>query len=359
MKILKNISFLILPILYLFSSCTAEQRKNLEPVSSAYGNVNSVVVIADEKTIASMPGDTLLYYLEAAYPILPQPEPLFNVRIYSPVQVLARKERKGLRSYIIVANMGEKESAAAAMVRNDLGEENVRKALETKGYGTKIVKDRWADGQILIYVFGKDEAALLDNVQKSFPGIMKKINEHDARQVMSTAYFKGENSALQKEIRDTMGVKIKLPKDYKKAAFDPELNTFWVRYDVKEYIYNILIHKQSYKDKKQFTRENLIAMRDTIGQLVATDTPNSRMVVNDTDLPLYVEGATVNGNFALEAKGIWEIENDFMGGPFVSYLIHNPNTDELVLVDGFLFGPGKDKREAIQTLENILRTVEF
>jgi len=359
MKSLKNITLLLLPILCFFASCTADQRKGLESKSSAYGNVNSVVVVADELTAGSMAGDTLIYYLEGAYPILPQPEPLFNVRIYSPLQVTSRSERKELRAYVILANMSAEDSAAAAMMERDLGKENIRAALETKGYGTKIVKNRWAKGQVLIYVFGKDEAALLENVQKSFPGILKRLDEHYSNQVMATAYFKGENESLQEEIFDTLGVKIKLPKDYAKAAFDSELNTFWVRYDVKDYIYNILIHKIPYKNKEQFTRENLIAMRDNIGQLVATDAEDSRMIANIKDLPLYVEGATINGNFALEAKGIWEIKNDFMGGPFVSYLIHNPNTDELVLVDGFLFGPGKKKRDAIQTLENILQTVEF
>ena len=348
-----------MPALLLLASCSQEQLNKLEPMPNAYGNVNSVVVVADEAMIESAPGDTLMYFLEAAYPILPQPEPLFNVRVYSPVQVNSRRERKQLRSYIIVADMSAKESAAAAMVKRDLGEENVRRAIETKGYGTKIVKNRWADGQILVYVFGKDETSLLENIQKSFPGILQRINEHDSKQVKATAYFQGENKGLQEEIFDSLGVKIELPKKYQKAAFDRDRNTYWLRFDYKEYIYNVLIHKEAYKDEKQFTRENLIAMRDTIGQLVATETPDSRMVVNYTDLPLYVKGATVNGNFALEAKGIWEIENDFMGGPFVSYLIHNPNSDELVLVDGFLFGPGKKKRDAIQTLENIIKTTSF
>lgn len=359
MKLLQNISFLLVPALLFLASCSQEQLNRLEPMPSAYGNVNSVVVVADEMTIESTPGDTLMYYLQAAYPILPQPEPLFSVRVYSPLQVNSRRERKQLRSYIIIADMSDKESATAAMVNNDLGEENVRNALETKGFGTKIVKNRWADGQILVYVFGKDEDALLENVQKSFPGILQRINEHDSKQIKATAYFQGENKTLQKEILDSLGIKIKLPLKYQKAAFDRERNTYWLRYDYKEYIYNVLIHKEKYTDEKQFTRENLIAMRDTIGQLVATETLDSRMVVNYTDLPLYVKGATVNGNFALEAKGIWEIENDFMGGPFVSYLIHNPNNDELVLVDGFLFGPGKKKRDAIQALENIIKTTSF
>lgn len=358
MDLIKKIIFLS-SIALLAWSCSAEQQKRFEPMPNAYGNVNNIVIIADQTMAESAPGDTLSYYLSAAYPILPQPEPLFDIKIYSPVQVTSQKERRELRTYLVLADLSDQKSAATALVKKDLGEENIRKAVEKNGYATKVIKDRWATGQILIYIFANDKKLLLENVQKSFPGILQRINEHDKTQVMATAYFKGDNRALEKEIYDTLGVRMRLPKDYTKAAFDEERNLFWLRYDQQEYIYNILIHKQPYKSESQFTREGLIAMRDTLGQLVSTSEPDTRMVVNDVDLPLYVKGATINGNFALEAKGIWEIENDFMGGPFVSYLIHNANTDELVMVDAFLFAPGKSKREPIQTLENIIKTTKF
>ncbi len=358
MKLLQYITLFFLFGLGL-ASCTEGQMKSLEPKANAYGNLNNVVVIADEELINSTPGDSLMYYLQAAYPILPAPEPLFDVKVYAPAQVLSSKQRRELRTYVILADMSDKDSPTTQLVNRDLGEENVRGIMETKGYSTKVVKDRWAKGQVLIYVFAKDEATLTENVMRSFPGIVQRINEHDSRQIMTTSFFKGDNRPLEQEILDTMGVKIRLPKDYQKAAYDPGLNTFWVRFDEKEYTYNILLHKVDYRDKEQLTRESFVVMRDSIGQLVATDAENSRMVVNDTDLPLYVKGTTVNGNFALKANGIWEIENDFMGGPFVSYLIHNPNTDEIVLADGFLFAPGKSKREALQVLDNILQTIKF
>ena len=358
MKILQNIVIYLLPLL-LLASCTEGQLKSLEPKANAYGNINNIVVVADETMMNSAPGDSLLYYLQSAYPILPSPEPLFDVKVYSPAQVLQSKQRRELRTYVVLADMSDKDSPATQMVLRDLGEENVRGVLELKGFGTKVVKDRWAQGQLLLYVFAKDKATLTDNVTRSFPGIVQRVNEFDSKQVMTTAFFKGDNRALEQEILDSLGLKIRLPQDYKKAVYDQERNTYWVRFDEKEYTYNILLHKEDYRDKNQLTRENFIAVRDTIGQLVATNEPDSRMVINDEDLPLYVKGTTVNGNFALKANGIWEIENDFMGGPFVSYLIHNPNTDEIVLADGFLFAPGKTKREALQVLENILQTIKF
>jgi len=74
---------------------------------------------------------------------------------------------------------------------------------------------------------------------------------------------------------------------------------------------------------------------------------------------MFVETITLDNYYTLEARGIWEIVNDFMAGPFMSYLIHNPETNELLFVDGFVYAPGETKRDVMQELEVILATVDF
>ena len=59
----------------------------------------------------------------------------------------------------------------------------------------------------------------------------------------------------------------------------------------------------------------------------------------------------------LEAFG--EIEYDYMGGPFLSYLLHNPETNQLLFLDGFVYAPGKKKRNYMLFLEQILKTISF
>jgi hypothetical protein len=51
--------------------------------------------------------------------------------------------------------------------------------------------------------------------------------------------------------------------------------------------------------------------------------------------------------------------NDVMGGPFISYLIQSPDKKSLILATGFIYGPGKKKREWVQQLELILRSARF
>ena len=83
------------------------------------------------------------------------------------------------------------------------------------------------------------------------------------------------------------------------------------------------------------------------------------MRTNDVDLPMLTQYINLDGHYTLEARGIWDIVNDFMGGPFVSYLIHNADTNELLFIDCFVHAPGKKKRDQIQYLEYIIGSIKY
>ncbi|MEL7161115.1 MAG: DUF4837 family protein, partial [Bacteroidota bacterium] len=99
--------------------------------------------------------------------------------------------------------------------------------------------------------------------------------------------------------------------------------------------------------------------RDRVGrEYISSTLANTYMKVNDTDLPLFTSNTELNGAFAIEGRGIWEMENDFQAGPFISYLINDEKGRQLILVDGFVLAPGEKKREFMGEVEQVLRTAE-
>ena len=81
--------------------------------------------------------------------------------------------------------------------------------------------------------------------------------------------------------------------------------------------------------------------------------------MNDVDLPLFVEKKTVNGFYTVQARGIWEMVNDFKGGSFISNLMLDQDKNELIFIDGFLYAPALDKkRNHMQELDLILSSAE-
>jgi hypothetical protein len=101
-------------------------------------------------------------------------------------------------------------------------------------------------------------------------------------------------------------------------------------------------------------------VRDQLGkQYISTSIEGSFMQINDVDLPMYAGEVDLNGNYAWESRGIWEMEGDFMGGAFVSYLILNEAEGELIYADGFVYAPGKSKRDYMMQVEHVLKSIKM
>jgi hypothetical protein len=255
--------------------------------------------------------------------------------------------------------LADESSITSQLIRADLGTEKVEQARKGKGYNTTVGNDKWARGQLLFYISGFGEEKLVENIARNFPSVAKKINEADLEIVKANAYQAGENSDLSAEVKATYDVNFKVPGDFRKAKYDARTQTLWLRRDSRDIIANIIIHKRPYTSKEQLTKNGIKTILNEVGKIVSTPQPNTYMRINDEDLPLFAETITLHNRFTVQAKGIWEIENDFMGGPFVSNLILNSDKGELLLVDGFILAPQEDKRNHMQELEYIISEVAF
>ena len=66
--------------------------------------------------------------------------------------------------------------------------------------------------------------------------------------------------------------------------------------------------------------------------------------------PPFISTFESNGTTSFTIKGLWKMENAFMGGPFISYVFQDTLRDKVVVTEGFLFNPGEDKRNTLQEL---------
>ena len=349
----------------LLTACASDQARPStvstpsEAKVQSHGRVNQVLVIADTALWEGPVGDTFFYYFSAPYILLPQPEPIFDVVQMTPKQLALQPLKKEFRTIIFLADMNDENSATARFIRSDLGPEKLVEIQNGKGYNVTVGQDKWSLKQLLFYVDGFGEDKLMECIAANFPAIGRKINERDEETVKATAFQGGEDSQLEGDVLKKFNLNLKIPKGFKQAKFDGNSNTLWLRSDEREIIANIIVHKLPYKDKSQLTKAGFKKIRDDVSSIVTTQQPNTYMRINDVDLPLFAENKTINNAYSIQAKGIWDMVNDFKGGPFVSNLMLNPKTNELVLVDGFIFAPAKDKRNYMQELELVLATASF
>ncbi len=349
---------LFFAVLFLYSSCFNNgNNSNIKP--KAISKSNDIVVIADKEIWQSEPGDTFRYYFESAYPITPNPEPLFKLRYFTFDQIDAESLRRQLRTYIVLVDLLDKSSKTTKMFLHDLGKERATSMLRSDSFDIVYGHDKWARDQLIIYIAAKGRENLIKAIAQKFNEIADKVHEHDEPQIKIATYFSGHNTDVEANITRILGVKVKIPKDYKKALVDEDKKIVWARRDSKKAITNFVVQKLEYKDTSQFSIENAIKIINKFGVFVTTDTEGSKLVVNNKDLPVLKFHRTINGNYAIEYRGIWEMTKDFMGGSFVAYLVKNKNSNDLIFEFGFVYGPGTDKKEYLQQLMIIANTLEF
>jgi len=346
--------------MFLITSCANEQSSSnyRPPLGGAIGKTSEIVVIADDNVWEGPAGDTLRYYFGSAYLILPQPESIFDLRHLTPAQLENNYLLKELRTYIFLGNFSDEHSETNKIIKKTIGDEKVARATTDPNFHTVVGQNKWARGQLLSFIFANSQDKLAENIKASYPTIAKRINDFDQPQIGNMVYVKGLNQGVQKVIKEKTGADMQIPQEYF-VALDEE-NTIWLRKETSELSSNIFIHKLPYVSQDQFTKEGIKAIRNSLGEkYVRTEIEGAYMKTNDKNLPMFLTTMEINGNYAAELRGIWDLKNDFMGGPFIGYLIHNKSTNELLYLDAFIHAPTTTKRQYMQQVEHILRKTKF
>lgn len=349
---------LLLSIALFSAGCSGDVMENLKSVPYAFGDINMVAVVADADVLDSPILDSIQYYYASAFPILPQPEPVLDLKFLKPSDLDADPLRKQFRTYLFLGDLSDTESATTRLMTELAGAESIQQVSRNPANNLVVGKEKWARDQLLILQFARNREELLQNLKKNASSIIEKVYNHDEYKIDATVYLPKRHAKLEQEVREKIGINMRIPRDYFQAISDGEV--IWLRKETPETSSNLLFRKIPYTNKSQLSREGIKAIRDSIGRkYVSSRIKESYMKINDVDLPMYVTPITLNGQYAIEARGIWEIENDYMGGAFVSYLMLNPKTNELIFMDGFLHAPGEDKRNFIQYMDHILHTAKI
>ncbi len=107
--------------------------------------------------------------------------------------------------------------------------------------------------------------------------------------------------------------------------------------------------------------ERFVAKRDSVLQV---NIPGSRkdqwMCTSrgEDDEPVLWPGMRKIGDeVVLEVRGLWELHNGYMGGPFIALASIDTAANKVVVREGFVFNPQGQKRDLMRQLEGSLRTL--
>ncbi|MEN8185655.1 MAG: DUF4837 family protein [Bacteroidota bacterium] len=214
-------------------------------------------------------------------------------------------------------------------------------------------KDVYASPQVTLTILGKDKEELIRNINDHKEEIINTFKTRDLalyQQKITAKTWKNKNL----ETFNNSGFSLKIPMTYSKVEDDGDF--LWFRYRFTKGQLNILTYTVPLDSDVDFNVENIIKIRDSIGKKhIPGQFENTHMITEPQYEPA-TKMITLDGKDAIETRGLWIVKNDYMGGPFVNYAIHDEANDRMIILEGFSYSPATNKRDFVFEMEAILKT---
>lgn len=314
---------------FLFMGCnngTASKRDRV--VTSSSGNINNVSVVLENEKWEGAIGEALRETLAAPVDGLPQEEPIFSLN-QMPPEAFAGFVRKN-RLFIKVEN--------------------------GKPAGFKSYKDPFATPQRGILISGMDNEEIVNQINENSEEIIRLFRSTEIREKQRRMRKSLKDDS---KLQDQFGVSLIFPSAYRYAIEEDDF--FWIRKDIPKGMMEIMIYEVPLHVIERDTNiiGNIIKMRDSIGQAhIPGPVDGSYMITEEAYAP-YLFNVEIDGKFAYETRGTWEVKNAFMAGPFVQYAVRDEANNRYVILEGFAFSPASAKRDNMFELEAILQSARI
>lgn len=326
MKKLGTLAFLLA---LLLTSC--KEGKNQKYLPTSIGAINSMVVVIDNELWKGQVGDSIRRHFAAPILGMPMDEPLFSIDQIAP-------------------------KFFTGSIRNT---RSVLYVMEDSVNVNHVKTDMYATPQKVGVIKGADPEEIIHNIAEKSDEIIAAFKDMEIAEAQ-----KRFNRSLNKEgeLQEKFGISLRVPSIYKVGK--QEDNFVWIDREIQKGTANIIVYEMpanSFSTDSTLVQD-IIAMRDSIGKKYIPGPDTTGKITYMRTEPAYapavfpVEIAGIKG---VEVRGIWDIKNYPMAGPFLTYILNDKANNRKLVLEGFVFAPATEKRDDLFELEAILKTLKL
>ncbi len=315
---------IIIFVVFFLQSCE-DNKVVYKPESSA--RINSITVVVDNDNWNNTIGDKIRNLYADEYEGLPQIEERFTLK-QMPYEAFSGFSRSS-RNIIFINKKSNPEFFFEV--------------------------DKYARPQIYLEIKGNSIKSILEQIDKSKKEAINKFTNGEIEE--------NKRRILKSPLKDTKAmddflINMKMPSAY--SLYKQDKNFIWYQKQIQKGHSNVIVTQlPSQKNIFEYNIPSVIKLRDSIGEVFLPGrNPESFMISEKEYLP-YQKKVNYYGIKMLETRGTWEVKGDFMGGPFLNYLIEDKLNDRVLFVEGFVFAPSKRKRDNIIELEAIIKSLKL
>ncbi len=298
-------------------------------VPQASGRPYEVLVIMEHDMWLSATGKALFDVLDTDIPGLPQPERSFHISQAAPKDF---NRTLHLFRNIIEVNIDHKQFTHTRM---------------------KFVRNEYAENQVILKINSPSQEDFATYVSEHSQDIIDFFNNTEVNRLCLE--LKEEYSRIGMDLtKEIFGCEFSAPKELK--SYKKGKDFLWLSNDAASGLCNICIYSYPYEGPEIFNKRYILHKRDSIMQRNLPGREPDMYVQTDTTWT-DVKPIVVHHAYAMEARGLWIMRNDAMGGPFVSHSRVDRVNNRVVTVEGFVYAPEKMKRGLMHRMAGALYTL--
>ena len=322
---MKNLTYSI--ICLLVGSCIISCTMSSSSLPYSQGAAGDVLVVMKDNLWKGAFGDSVRNYFTEPVWGLPAPEPMFSLSHHVEFTSFSRKFRN-----IMYINIDPGFEEARLVYKSDTYARNQSIFnLEAPSADSAIACMHKNKGHIIAHFLIKDREAIIED------------------------YKRIEAKEITGKMQEKFQVDILIPRPYQ---LDVEKENFvWIAREEGERQWGILMWKEPYVRTNQLDTDSLIFRMNATTRRNVPGSITGSYMADEPMLPPEVKRVEKNGVYSVQLNGLWQMENGYIGGPYVNHTIVDIKRGQLVTAHGFVFYPNRDKRLMIRQLEAILYTM--
>lgn len=322
-------TLLCLFILVVVLACQPEKKSNVKVASK--GLPYELLVVVEDDVWNSRAGDSLRAVVKGSMAGLPQNEPLFRLIRVTPANYT--------RTYVTLRNI--------LFVKTDAEKPEVG-----------IARDAEAVPQVCISIDAPDINTLAELISQQKNFIVSQFVDLELSQEVARlkSHYNKDVNVASKEI---FGKGVHVPTGL--AAIKKREDFLWASTNRVDKDMNYVCYTFPLEIGKNMLSDYWVEKRDSVMKRnIPGSRPEQWMATSELDgHPLvHFRELELSGRKVYEMRGLWELHNGGIGGPFVALAYPDTVAGKVLVAEGFIYSPRTDKRELVRRMEAALRTLE-
>jgi len=345
--------FLALITLSLLSCESLPDQRSDELKPNASGRTGEIILVMDTAQWNSKLGDEIRNTFAAYVPNLSPEESMFKLHAVNPLALT--RVLKSATNLIFVVTLDKKTPQSRAL-RNYFTKSSLEQ-IESDTLNFSLgQKNEFAKNQEVLYLFAKSEDVLINRLQENRDKLQEYFQRIERKRVSRKLYSGQKKTSVAKNLRKDKGFSLDIPYGYELAETGDDF--VWFRNAGDKFDKNVFVSFTDYTSEEQFSADYIAKWRTNISKryILESDDPESYLVIDSLNMPYITTPINFGKGYSKKVQGWWMTNTVTMGGPFVSYVTLDQETNRIYYIEGFVYSPGQNKREMLRELEVIMHT---